>query len=99
MTVGPSSEVYNITPFLHYHPGGVETVMRGAGRDCTALFDKYHPWVSADSLIGNLMLGPLALDMEPDAEEGKGKGQDITVGGGLDSGWRKKMGLLKEKSG
>ncbi|CAN0192901.1 unnamed protein product, partial [Discosporangium mesarthrocarpum] len=45
-------KVYNITPFLHYHPGGMETIMRGGGKDCTALFEKYHRWVNADSLIG-----------------------------------------------
>ncbi len=26
--------------------------MKGAGKDCTALFDKYHPWVNFDSLVG-----------------------------------------------
>lgn len=26
--------------------------MKGAGRDCTALFDKYHRWVNFDSLVG-----------------------------------------------
>lgn len=26
--------------------------MKGAGRDCTSLFDKYHPWVNFDSLVG-----------------------------------------------
>ncbi len=32
--------VFNITPYLDYHPGGVDELMKGAGRDCTALFDK-----------------------------------------------------------
>ena len=45
-------QVYNLTPFLHYHPGGVPEIMKGAGRDCTALFDKYHPWVNFDTLVG-----------------------------------------------
>ncbi|CAM9676588.1 unnamed protein product, partial [Ectocarpus sp. 12 AP-2014] len=44
--------VYNLTPFLHYHPGGIPEIMKGAGRDCTALFDKYHRWVNFDSLVG-----------------------------------------------
>jgi len=32
--------VFNITPYLHFHPGGVDILMEGAGKDCTALFDK-----------------------------------------------------------
>ncbi|CAM9205012.1 unnamed protein product [Chrysoparadoxa australica] len=49
--------VYNITPFLAYHPGGPEELMKGAGIDCTALFNKYHPWVSGETMMGNLLLG------------------------------------------
>ncbi|CAI5460701.1 unnamed protein product [Closterium sp. Yama58-4] len=30
--------VYNITPYLDFHPGGKEMLMKGAGKDCTALF-------------------------------------------------------------
>lgn len=48
----PNPQVYNLTPFLHYHPGGVAEILKGAGRDCTALFDKYHPWVNFDTLVG-----------------------------------------------
>jgi cytochrome b involved in lipid metabolism len=54
--------VYNITPFLHYHPGGVEELMKGAGKDCTALFNKYHAWVNADGMIGSLCLGWIVDD-------------------------------------
>lgn len=45
-------QVYNITPYLHYHPGTVAEIMKGAGKDCTSLFHKYHPWVNFDSLVG-----------------------------------------------
>ena len=31
---------------MHYHPGGAEELLRGAGRDCTDLFDEYHPWIA-----------------------------------------------------
>ena len=40
-------QVYNITPYIKYHPGGVQYIMKGAGRDATALFNKYHAWVTS----------------------------------------------------
>jgi len=51
--------VFNITPYLHFHPGGVEILMEGAGRDCTELFNQYHQWVNAEGMIGALYLGDL----------------------------------------
>jgi cytochrome b involved in lipid metabolism len=33
-------KVYNITPYLDFHPGGVPELMRGAGKDGTQLFDE-----------------------------------------------------------
>lgn len=50
--------VYNITPYLHYHPGGVSQLMRGAGGDSTALFNEIHPWVAL-SMIDRLEIGML----------------------------------------
>lgn len=45
-------KVYNITPYLHYHPGGADIMIKAAGRDCTALFNKHHPWVNLEGLAG-----------------------------------------------
>lgn len=36
-----------MTPYLRFHPGGVPLLLKIAGRDGTALFTKYHAWVSA----------------------------------------------------
>ena len=33
-------KVYNVTPYMEYHPGGIEELMRGAGQDGTLLFDE-----------------------------------------------------------
>jgi cytochrome b involved in lipid metabolism len=32
--------VYNITPYVRFHPGGGKELLRGAGRDGTKLFSK-----------------------------------------------------------
>lgn len=32
--------VYNATAYIEYHPGGVDELMKGAGKDATALFDE-----------------------------------------------------------
>lgn len=55
------NRVYNIGPYLHYHPGGVSILKPYLGKDATAVFEKYHRWVNADGLIGTLLLGYLDL--------------------------------------
>ncbi|KAK9807952.1 hypothetical protein WJX73_006714 [Symbiochloris irregularis] len=52
-------KVYNITPYLKFHPGGKEMLMKGAGKDCTSLFQKYHAWVNADMLLKADYIGTL----------------------------------------
>ena len=37
-----NGKVYNITPYLSFHPGGEKELMRVAGRDGTKLFGKIH---------------------------------------------------------
>ncbi|ODV82269.1 cytochrome b5 [Suhomyces tanzawaensis NRRL Y-17324] len=52
-----NGRVFNITPYINFHPGGVEEIMKCAGRDGTALFNKYHSWVNADRMLENCMVG------------------------------------------
>ncbi|KAK9283554.1 hypothetical protein L1049_011801 [Liquidambar formosana] len=30
--------VYNLSPYMKFHPGGVDMLMKGVGKDCTSLF-------------------------------------------------------------
>jgi cytochrome b involved in lipid metabolism len=35
-----NGRVYNVTPYLNFHPGGADILVKAAGRDATALFRK-----------------------------------------------------------
>jgi cytochrome-b5 reductase len=73
-----NDRVYNITSYVPFHPGGKALLLKGAGRDSTALFVKYHPWVNVHymlerCLVGVLEDGKAALRVSEDAssdEEG-----------------------------
>ncbi|PWN47682.1 cytochrome b5 [Violaceomyces palustris] len=54
-----SGKVYNITPYLKFHPGGEDELMRVAGRDGTRLFALTHSWVNIDAMIDTAMVGIL----------------------------------------
>lgn len=50
-------KVYDITGYLDFHPGGVEKLLLVAGKDGTALFNKYHPWVNFDRILDGCLVG------------------------------------------
>ncbi|KAG8755849.1 hypothetical protein FRC14_003610 [Serendipita sp. 396] len=52
-----SGKVYNMTPYLPYHPGGEKELMRVAGRDGTKLFALTHAWVSVDMMMDACLVG------------------------------------------
>lgn len=56
--------VYNISPYMKFHPGGEDMLMKAAGKDCTALFNKYHAWVNAEFLLEKCLVGFLDVPME-----------------------------------
>jgi hypothetical protein len=35
---------YDLNDFVQAHPGGIEAILLGKGRDCTALVESYHPF-------------------------------------------------------
>ncbi len=37
---------YDLKEFVESHPGGKEAILLGMGRDCTALFESYHPFTN-----------------------------------------------------
>lgn len=53
-------KVYNVTPYMKYHPGGIDELMKGAGKNATDLFVQVHQWVNVQSMLEKCLLGPLA---------------------------------------
>ncbi|KAL4890027.1 hypothetical protein BDV59DRAFT_185534 [Aspergillus ambiguus] len=58
-------KVYNITPYLPFHPGGKGELLRGAGKDSGKLFFEIHPWVNWDAILGECLVGILVSENEP----------------------------------
>lgn len=52
-------KVYEITPYLKYHPGGAEILRVILGKDCTKLFRKFHAWVNYEMLLEKFLVGHL----------------------------------------
>ncbi len=55
---------------MHYHHGGINKVMEGAGRDCTVLFNKYHKWVNCDSMLAGCLVGYIGDSTNSSIAEG-----------------------------
>ncbi|KAI0881413.1 uncharacterized protein GGS22DRAFT_172100 [Annulohypoxylon maeteangense] len=56
--------VYNITPYLPFHPGGEPELLRVAGRDGSKLFGEIHPWVNYETMLSSCMIGLLVEEHE-----------------------------------
>jgi cytochrome b involved in lipid metabolism len=55
-------KVYNITPYIPFHPGGKGEILRGAGKDSAKLFMDVHPWVNWDGMLGECLVGILVSE-------------------------------------
>lgn len=61
-------KVYNITPYLPFHPGGEPELMKAAGRDGGKLFMEVHPWVNWEGMMGSCVVGILVSESEGQSE-------------------------------
>ncbi|KAF3909251.1 hypothetical protein ABW20_dc0105215 [Dactylellina cionopaga] len=68
--------VYDMTPYLPYHPGGEKELLRVAGKDGTKLFNLTHSWVNWDNMLRGCEVGILVSENEMLKRE--------TVEGGVD---------------
>lgn len=63
--------VYDVTPYLEYHPGGIKILQAASGKDATALFNKFHPWVNVQSMLANNIIGQLVPEEKKDSDADK----------------------------
>ena len=78
-------KVYNVTPFLPYHPGGEGELMRAAGKDGGKLFMDAHPWVSWENMLEGCLVGILVSENDGvSAEAAVGDGDPDQADNGLD---------------
>lgn len=62
---------YDLSDFVNRHPGGRDAILLGRGRDCTALFESYHPFTNQHRLTlqkyrCDVKPGPVTKDDSPD---------------------------------
>jgi cytochrome b involved in lipid metabolism len=55
-------KVYNISPYLPFHPGGEGELKRAAGKDGGKLFMEVHPWVNWDNMLGECLVGIMVAE-------------------------------------
>ncbi|MCJ1359256.1 MAG: hypothetical protein MMC33_009257 [Icmadophila ericetorum] len=62
-------KVYNLTPYLDFHPGGRGELLRGAGKvgEAERLFLEIHPWVNWENMLSKCLVG-FYVEQEPKGE-------------------------------
>ncbi|KAK6022230.1 cytochrome b5-like Heme/Steroid binding domain protein [Ostertagia ostertagi] len=56
-------QVYDVTSYLEFHPGGIPELMRAAGTDATDLFNQYHAWVNYENMLKSCLVGRFTGDL------------------------------------
>ena len=69
-------KVYNLSPYLDFHPGGCKILTQSLGKDCTALFDRYHRWVNGGYMLEKCKIGVLKGNVDSDEESSDDEGDD-----------------------
>ena len=59
---------YNLGPFVKAHPGGVDAILLGKGRNCTELFESYHS-LSDERLVRKTLECYFVEDAPPGAPD------------------------------
>jgi len=59
---------YDLKNYVAKHPGGPRMILSGRGRDCTALFESYHPWNDKHRRV-LAAYGPKAPEPDPFYED------------------------------
>lgn len=52
-----NGKIYNISAYLDYHPGGVDILLKFAGKECLSIFMKYHRWVNYERILDDCFIG------------------------------------------
>eukprot|EP00918_Siedleckia_nematoides_P072200 GHVU01157688.1.p1 GENE.GHVU01157688.1~~GHVU01157688.1.p1 ORF type:complete len:226 (+),score=41.01 GHVU01157688.1:261-938(+) len=55
--VAVRGDVFDISHYLDFHPGGVEVMLPVLGTDATKAFDESHRWVSAAAILQHVRVG------------------------------------------
>ena len=54
-----NQQVYDISSYLTFHPGGAALLLRYAGLNVTTAFMKQHPYVNIKSILSTCLVGSL----------------------------------------
>lgn len=57
-------KVYNITPYVHFHPGGEGELLRAAGKDGAKLFMEVHSWINWENMLNSCIVGIMVSEAE-----------------------------------
>jgi cytochrome b involved in lipid metabolism len=60
-----AGKAYNCSPYMDFHPGGGDELMKSAGEDGTELFQKVHRWVNLERILGPCLIGPYRPNAPP----------------------------------